>query len=94
MNTRTGDTYEVPMTPGAQPMKEATAAKVGFRELTENESNLIRRTREVGAQIEQLLKEYDASSVDIDKRWQSIAKTHFQEGLMAAVRGITKPAFF
>ncbi len=94
MNTNTGDTYQVPMTPGAEPMKEATAAKVGFRELTENESNLVRRTREVGAQIEQILEEFNVSSVDIDKRWQAIAKTHFQEGPMAAVRGITKPAFF
>lgn len=94
MDTRSGDTFEVPTHPGQKPLSAATAAKVGFRELTENETNLVRRCREVGGQIETLLKEFDVSSVDIDKPWQSIAKTHFQEGLMAAVRAITKPAFF
>jgi hypothetical protein len=29
--------------------------------------------------------------LEVDKRWVSIAKTHFQEGFMAAVRAIARP---
>ena len=34
-----------------------------------------------------------AASPEIDKRWLAIARTHFQEGMMAAVRAVTRPEF-
>jgi hypothetical protein len=30
----------------------------------------------------------------VDPRWTAIARTHFQEGLMALRRAVTKPEFF
>lgn len=94
MDTRSGDTFEVPMDPSARPLQAATAAKVGFRELNERETFLVRRCREEGERLRVLLEELDTSASNADKRWVSIARTHFQEGLMAAVRATTKPAFF
>ncbi len=90
MNTNTGDTFEIPRS--GPPLTEATAAKVGFRELTPQETSLVRECRMRGADLEKLIAE--ATSMGADPRWVAIAKTHFQEGLMALVRSATKPAFF
>lgn len=90
MNTNTGDTFEVART--GLPLTEATATKVGFRELTSDETKLVREFRALGSRIEGVLKEAELSNVD--KRWLAIARTHFQEGLMAGVRSVTKPDFF
>lgn len=91
MDTRSGDTFEVPMG-GKPPMEAATAAKIGFRELSPQEASAVKECRLQGANLEKLLG--DLTSMGADPRWTSIAKTHFQEGLMAAVRAVTKPAFF
>ena len=84
--------FQAKMDPGAVPMKEATAAKVGFRELTDMESALVQNCRRQGESLESMLALLESENVD--KRWLAIARTHFQEGLMAAVRSVTKPAFF
>lgn len=34
---------------------------------------------------------YAPLQLPADQRWMSIAKTHIQQGFMAAVRGIAKP---
>ena len=91
MDTRSGDTFEVPMG-GKQPMTAATAAKVGFRELSADEAASVRDIRELGAHCERILAQIQRGGAD--GRWASIAKTHFQEGLMAATRAVTQPAFF
>ncbi len=92
MNTRTGDTYQVPMSEGAQPMKEATAAKVGFRELSPLETQYVTEIRALGEQLKLLTDRMPGDSCD--GRAVALARTHFQEGLMWAVRAVTKPAFF
>lgn len=92
MDMKSDDVFKVPA--DLKPLTEATAAKVGFRELTPTESDLVKECRDVGARIERLLKDITSSPSNTDGRWSSIARTHFQEGLMAAVRSITKPAFF
>ena len=85
MDTRSGDTFEasraeVDLLKGKEPMTVATAAKVGFRELTPQESSIVRECRLKGADLEKLLAE--AKSMGADPRWAAIAQTHFQEGLM------------
>jgi len=98
MDTRSGDTFEASkdqmrdLLAGKEPMSGATAAKVGFRELTPQESSVVRECRLKGADLEKLLAE--AKSMGADPRWTAIATTHFQEGLMALVRAVTRPAFF
>lgn len=65
----------------------------GYRQLTDEEKNLIQSIRDKGSELETLINTI-SSLPETDKRWASIGKTHFQEGLMALVRSITKPDFF
>jgi hypothetical protein len=41
--------------------------------------------------LENNLLDFLSSLTDVDKRWLAIAKTHIQEGSMAATRSITRP---
>lgn len=66
----------------------------GYRELSEAEIDLINAIKHVGNDELAPLIEKLAHDPDIDGRWVSIARTHFQEGLMALTRAITKPTFF
>lgn len=64
----------------------------GHRQLTKLETLSVQLCRDQGVRLEELLCELqDRGAVP---RWVAIARTHFQEGLMAAVRSITKPDFF
>lgn len=98
MDTRSGDTFEAKeeqlrdLLSGKPAMTGATAAKVGFRELSATEAQDVRDCRELGAHCERILNQLARNGAD--GRWAAVAKTHFQEGLMAAVRAVTKPAFF
>ena len=66
----------------------------GYRDLTEEEISLINRIKDhgeaTGKLVNEIFEEYDG----LDRRWASIAKTHFQEGFMALVRSIAKPEGF
>ena len=70
----------------------------GYRELTQEEIDLMNRIKEFGPELEKLVgdifsMEQDGNSVN-DRRWVSIGKTHLQEGLMALTRSVAKPEFF
>lgn len=92
MNNLTGDVIEAVPSQPMPPMTQATAAKVGYRELADWETDLVQKFREQGQQLDTLCRAISGNTCD--GRWASVAKTHFQQGLMAAVRSITKPAFF
>lgn len=64
----------------------------GYRELTQEEIDLMNRIKEQGACLESMCN--DLLSSDADARWVSIAKTHLQQGIMAAVRSVAKPESF
>lgn len=66
----------------------------GYRELNEAEILAMNEIKEKGAEIEQLVTKIQESSLDADKRWVAIGRTHLQEGLMALTRAIAKPTFF
>ena len=66
-------------------------ANLGYRVLTEDEQAAVAKIRVIGATLEALVAELKR---DGDLRWVAIATTHFQEGLMASVRSVTKPDFF
>ncbi len=72
--------------------QQTIAAPPGYRELTKAEAASVQRVRDLGRACEALLS--DINREGGDGRWASIAKTHMQEGLMAATRAITKPTFF
>lgn len=79
----------------------------GHRVLDPDELLLLEIVRSQGQQLERLVKDIlllNTQAVEPGSeqhqlqgeamRWASIAKTHFQEGLMAATRAVTKPRHF
>lgn len=81
----------------------------GYRELTQDEIDLMNEIKALGAQFGELVEKVNAvnrvlSDVDEDGhalikesdafRWSAIAKTHLQEGCMALTRSVAKPRFF
>lgn len=65
----------------------------GYRELTQEEIDLMNRVKETGILLGELVEALDAHP-ETDKRWVSIGRTHLQEGLMALTRSVAKPTFF
>ena len=65
----------------------------GYRELSQTEidhMNAVKaKAEEVGELIDQL-----AATDGLDQRWVGIARTHLQQGFMAAVRAIAQPTTF
>lgn len=73
-------------------MKDQHTLITGYRDLTQDEIDLMNRIKEHGETARELLEA--VRSKDIDQRWASIAQTHFQEGYMALVRSVAKPTTF
>lgn len=65
----------------------------GYRELSADEIALINEVKAKGVELGELIDKLQGYSGS-DPRWVAIAKTHFQEGGMAAVRAIAKPETF
>lgn len=62
----------------------------GYRDLTQSEVddiNSIKNAEEVVGMLWKVVM----GSHDVDKRWMSIARTHFEEGFSAFVRAVAKP---
>lgn len=64
----------------------------GYRELSQEEINLMNMVKRQGEALELLIARIETEAVD--KRWISIGKTHLQQGLMALTRAIAQPTFF
>ena len=65
----------------------------GYRELDAQEIADINAAKALGEQCEQLLLLLN-NQPQYDRRWLAIAKTHLQEGIMAAVRTVARPEGF
>lgn len=65
----------------------------GYRELSQDEIDLMNEIKVVGPQLASLCDKLNAIP-DLDKRWLAIGRTHLQEGLMALTRGVARPLFF
>jgi hypothetical protein len=62
----------------------------GYRDLTQDEIDGINAVKAAEQQLGELWR--NVTAIDgTDKRWASIAKTHFEEGFSALVRSIAKP---
>jgi hypothetical protein len=67
----------------------------GHKVLTEDQKQAVTDLRRLGAEAQILLAALAlCKGMDVDPRWLAIARTNLQEGLMAAVRAVTKPDFF
>lgn len=65
----------------------------GYRELSQEEINLMNKVKATGEQLGDLIDEL--RSIDsTDKRWLAIGNTDLQTGIMALVRSIAKPTTF
>lgn len=65
----------------------------GYRDLTQEEIDLMNEVKEKGAELGVLIEKLDGIA-EIDKNWLVVGKLGVQQGLMAIVRAITKPDFF
>lgn len=74
-------------------MTMASEEKIGHKNLSDEQIDLIRDIRKIGVSFE-LLNEKLKNRDDIDKRWLSIGLTDAQKSLMSLVRSIAKPDFF
>lgn len=66
----------------------------GYRELTQDEINLMNEIKEQGVALGALVEKLRNHGPALDQRWVSIGATDLQRGLMALTRGVAQPTFF
>ena len=64
----------------------------GYRDLTQEEIDLMNEIKAIGPQLNDLINRLEANTAD--RRWLAIGETHLQQGLMALTRAVAKPQFF
>ncbi|TXH10059.1 MAG: hypothetical protein E6R04_06405 [Spirochaetes bacterium] len=65
----------------------------GYRDLTQEEIDLMNEAKELSVQVGALTEKIKATP-DIDGRWLSIGVTDLQKGFMAVIRSIARPTTF
>lgn len=65
----------------------------GYRDLSQAEIDAMNAVKKEGERLGLLIEEL-RDNKDLDQRWISIAETHLQQGIMAAVRSIAQPTSF
>jgi len=65
----------------------------GYRDLSQQEVNDMNDIKAEGQRLKTVIAAM-RSRKEIDQRWVSIAETHLQQGIMAAVRAIAQPDSF
>ncbi len=74
-------------------MKDQHEKIKGYRDLTQDEIDLMNEGKELAERVGFYLASVNMTE-GVDKRWVSIGKTHLQQGFMAVIRSIAKPATF
>lgn len=62
--------------------------------VNEEEHQMMNEIKGHGADLEAMIHSLRHNSNPFDQRWVSIAETHLQQGIMAAVRAVAKPESF
>ena len=65
----------------------------GYRELSQDEIDLMNEIKVKGIELGQLVAKLRACG-ELDQRWVSIGATDLQTGLMALTRSVARPTFF
>lgn len=65
----------------------------GYRDLSQSEIDAMNAVKAEGERLGILIEEL-RDDFGLDQRWVSIAETHLQQGIMAAVRSIAQPQSF
>ena len=65
----------------------------GYRELSQEEIDLMNEIKSKGAELGELVDKLNAAE-NLDRRWIAVGATHLQQGLMALTRSVAQPSFF
>tara|TARA_Y100000780_G_scaffold186390_1_gene172913 strand:+ start:18951 stop:19175 length:225 start_codon:yes stop_codon:yes gene_type:complete len=65
----------------------------GYRDLSQQQINDMNDIKAEGERLKNVISAM-RSRKEIDQRWVSIAETHLQQGIMAAVRAVAQPESF
>lgn len=65
----------------------------GYRELSQQEIDLMNAIKAKGAELGELVEKLRATE-GLDQRWVDIGATDLQTGLMALTRSVAQPTFF
>lgn len=65
----------------------------GYRELSQEEIDLMNQIKALGPVIESVVAKLAAVEV-LDQRWLILGTEHLQQGLMCLTRSVAKPDFF
>lgn len=76
----------------------------GYRDLSQEEINLMNEIKEKGVELDNLITKVNGVNAEIEAGgvpdrsdpfgWSSVAKTNLQQGIMALTRAVAKPEFF
>ena len=65
----------------------------GYRELSQEEIDLMNEIKQKGKELGELVAKLRAAP-ELDQRWVSIGATDLQTGFMALTRGVARPTCF
>ncbi len=65
----------------------------GYRELSQEEIDLMNEIKSMGIELGALLEKLKENKT-LDQRWVAIGRTDLQVGLMALTRSVAQPEFF
>lgn len=74
-------------------MKDQHAKIKGYRDLSQSEIDAMNTIKAEGTRLGLLIEDLKENP-QLDQRWISIAETHLQQGIMAAVRSVAQPTTF
>ena len=74
-------------------MKDQHTKIKGYRDLSQSEIDAMNTIKEEGTRLGLLIEDLKENP-QLDQRWISIAETHLQQGIMAAVRSVAQPTTF
>lgn len=74
-------------------MKDQHEKIKGYRDLTQEEIDLMNEAKELAERVGQLTEKIK-STPGVDGRWVSIGITDLQKGFMSLIRGIAQPTTF
>ena len=75
------------------PMDQQHTLIKGYRDLSQEEINLMNKIKQKAEEVRQLCEEVGQSRT-ADGRWMSIATTDLQKGFMSLVRSVARPTTF
>lgn len=65
----------------------------GYRDLSQEEIDLINEAKSLAVQVGDLVAKIQATPLT-DKRWASIGQTDLQKGFMSLIRAVAQPTTF